>query len=191
MNSSSPLVLLFFKLEAQWQKLKLPQSSHCVCPSGFKSSFPTKASALPSPPPGLSPGTTAAKPPPGFTRIPLNSNVVDPAPTAVNPWVSLHSSHLISLLRRFYLFTLSSLITSQAAQVGRQRLPGAGWLPPEEPAADPLHQEVPQQRRVEIQRVQELLGAVQTGTTIPESVMKRTLWVERRKKKHFYYRFIN
>lgn len=54
-------------------------------PPGFKSSFPTKASALPSPPPGLSPGTTAAKPPPGFTRIPLNSNVVDPAPTAVNP----------------------------------------------------------------------------------------------------------
>lgn len=91
MNSSLPLV----SSDGSWSCLK---SFHRVCPSGFKSSFPTKASALPSPPPGLSPGTTAAKPPPGFTRIPLNSNVVDPAPTAVDPWASLHSSHLTSPL---------------------------------------------------------------------------------------------
>lgn len=38
----------------------------------------------------------------------------------------LFSPHLTSLPRRFYLFTLSSLITSQAAQVARQRLLGAG-----------------------------------------------------------------
>lgn len=65
-------------------------SSHTVFNlSGFKSSFPLKASApapssaLPPPPPGL--GISATKPPPGFTGIPLNSNVVEPAPSAVNP----------------------------------------------------------------------------------------------------------
>nr|XP_046270570.1 E3 ubiquitin-protein ligase ZNF598 [Scatophagus argus] len=51
-------------------------------PPGFKSSFPMKASDLPPPPPGL--GVAAARPPPGFTGIPLNSNVVVPAPSAVN-----------------------------------------------------------------------------------------------------------
>lgn len=63
--------------------------SHCVYLSGFKTSFPMKASTpapattLPAPPPGL--GISATKPPPGFTGIPLNSNVVEPAPSAVNP----------------------------------------------------------------------------------------------------------
>ncbi|KAM8824156.1 E3 ubiquitin-protein ligase ZNF598 isoform 1-T1 [Synchiropus picturatus] len=56
-------------------------------PPGFKSSFPLKGSSpapsLPLPPPGLS--TPAAKPPPGFTGIPLNSNVSDQAPSAVHP----------------------------------------------------------------------------------------------------------
>ncbi|XP_070837946.1 E3 ubiquitin-protein ligase ZNF598 [Chaetodon trifascialis] len=57
-------------------------------PPGFKSSFPMKASApapssaMPAPPPGL--GFSATKPPPGFTGIPLNSNVVEPVPSAVN-----------------------------------------------------------------------------------------------------------
>ncbi|XP_019962097.2 E3 ubiquitin-protein ligase ZNF598 [Paralichthys olivaceus] len=57
-------------------------------PPGFKSSFPMKASApassstMPPPPPGL--GLSGPKPPPGFTGIPLNSNVVEPAPSAVN-----------------------------------------------------------------------------------------------------------
>ncbi|MED6260009.1 hypothetical protein ATANTOWER_028338 [Ataeniobius toweri] len=52
-------------------------------PPGFKTSFPVKATALspppavPPPPPGL--GSSAPKPPPGFTGIPLNSNVVEPA----------------------------------------------------------------------------------------------------------------
>ncbi|XP_040918561.1 E3 ubiquitin-protein ligase ZNF598 [Toxotes jaculatrix] len=55
-------------------------------PPGFKPSFPMKASSLsstmPPPPPGLA--ISAPKPPPGFTGIPLNSNVVEPAPSAVN-----------------------------------------------------------------------------------------------------------
>ncbi|KAM6904434.1 E3 ubiquitin-protein ligase ZNF598 isoform 1-T1 [Xenentodon cancila] len=57
-------------------------------PPGFKTSFPMKAStaaptsAMPPPPPGLT--IPAPKPPPGFTGIPLNSNVVEPAPNAVN-----------------------------------------------------------------------------------------------------------
>lgn len=52
-------------------------------PPGFKTSFPVKATApspppsMPPPPPGL--GSSAPKPPPGFTGIPLNSNVVEPA----------------------------------------------------------------------------------------------------------------
>ncbi|KAM9844110.1 E3 ubiquitin-protein ligase ZNF598 [Aulostomus maculatus] len=60
-------------------------------PPGFKTSFPTKASApaaaplttMPPPPPGL--GTSATKPPPGFTGIPLNCNVVEPTPSAADP----------------------------------------------------------------------------------------------------------
>ncbi|CAJ1076451.1 E3 ubiquitin-protein ligase ZNF598 [Xyrichtys novacula] len=63
-------------------------------PPGFKSSFPMKASApAPSstmPPPGL--GISATKPPPGFTGIPLNSNVVEPAPTSVNPPAKMSSN---------------------------------------------------------------------------------------------------
>ncbi|XP_059203820.1 E3 ubiquitin-protein ligase ZNF598 [Centropristis striata] len=65
-------------------------------PPGFKSSFPLKASAtaassaMPPPPPGL--GVSATKPPPGFTGIPLNSNVVEPAPSAVNPPPKVSSS---------------------------------------------------------------------------------------------------
>ncbi|KAM9346498.1 E3 ubiquitin-protein ligase ZNF598 [Symphorus nematophorus] len=65
-------------------------------PPGFKSSFPMKASApdpsstLPPPPPGL--GISTPKPPPGFTGIPLNSNVVEPAPSAVNPPPKVSSS---------------------------------------------------------------------------------------------------
>uniref|UniRef100_A0A665WPF2 RING-type E3 ubiquitin transferase n=1 Tax=Echeneis naucrates TaxID=173247 RepID=A0A665WPF2_ECHNA len=57
-------------------------------PPGFKSSFPVKASApatsstMPPPPPGL--GIPAPKPPPGFTGIPLNSNVVEPVPATVS-----------------------------------------------------------------------------------------------------------
>ncbi|XP_076020628.1 E3 ubiquitin-protein ligase ZNF598 [Genypterus blacodes] len=55
-------------------------------PPGFKSSFPLKASTtsacMPPPPPGLGPVST--KPPPGFTGIPLNSNVPEPSPSAVN-----------------------------------------------------------------------------------------------------------
>uniref|UniRef100_A0A3Q0SGB8 RING-type E3 ubiquitin transferase n=1 Tax=Amphilophus citrinellus TaxID=61819 RepID=A0A3Q0SGB8_AMPCI len=55
-------------------------------PPGFKTSFPMKASTpppsstVPLPPPGL--GMSAPKPPPGFTGIPLNSNVVESTP----PW---------------------------------------------------------------------------------------------------------
>ncbi|XP_010727423.3 E3 ubiquitin-protein ligase ZNF598 [Larimichthys crocea] len=65
-------------------------------PPGFKSSFPIKvsapapSSALPPPPPGL--GISATKPPPGFTGIPLNSNVVEPAPSPVNPPPKVSSS---------------------------------------------------------------------------------------------------
>lgn len=57
-------------------------------PPGFKTSFPMKASApapsstMPLPPPGL--GMSAPKPPPGFTGIPLNSNVVESTPPVVN-----------------------------------------------------------------------------------------------------------
>ncbi|XP_026181626.1 E3 ubiquitin-protein ligase ZNF598 [Mastacembelus armatus] len=69
-------------------------------PPGFKTSFPMKASApasapaaapvsapaaspaLPPPPPGLV--VSGPKPPPGFTGIPLNSNVLEPAPSAGN-----------------------------------------------------------------------------------------------------------
>uniref|UniRef100_A0A3Q1HJD2 RING-type E3 ubiquitin transferase n=2 Tax=Anabas testudineus TaxID=64144 RepID=A0A3Q1HJD2_ANATE len=57
-------------------------------PPGFKSSFPMKASTpsqsstMPPPPPGL--GVSAPKPPPGFTGIPINSNVVEPPPSGVN-----------------------------------------------------------------------------------------------------------
>ncbi|XP_023149043.1 E3 ubiquitin-protein ligase ZNF598 isoform X1 [Amphiprion ocellaris] len=65
-------------------------------PPGFKTSFPLKASTsapsstVPPPPPGL--GISAPKPPPGFTGIPLNSNVVEPSPSAVNPPSKVWSS---------------------------------------------------------------------------------------------------
>ncbi|KAM9745176.1 E3 ubiquitin-protein ligase ZNF598 [Menidia menidia] len=65
-------------------------------PPGFKTAFPMKAStpappsAIPPPPPGL--GVSTPKPPPGFTGIPLNSNVVEPAPSAVNLPPKLSSS---------------------------------------------------------------------------------------------------
>ncbi|KAM9392011.1 E3 ubiquitin-protein ligase ZNF598 [Pholidichthys leucotaenia] len=69
-------------------------------PPGFKSSFPVKTSApapsstVPPPPPGLR--DLVPKPPPGFTGIPLNSNVVDSAPTAVNhPPKVLNSDYLV------------------------------------------------------------------------------------------------
>ncbi|KAG9349788.1 hypothetical protein JZ751_026141 [Albula glossodonta] len=55
-------------------------------PPGFKSAFPMKStqSSLPGPPPGL-PGPFS-KPPPGFTGIPLNANVVEPTiPTVSEP----------------------------------------------------------------------------------------------------------
>ncbi|XP_037112541.1 E3 ubiquitin-protein ligase ZNF598 [Syngnathus acus] len=58
-------------------------------PPGFKTSFPTKSStpalssSMPPPPPGLA--LLATKPPPGFTGIPLNSNVVETPPLASNP----------------------------------------------------------------------------------------------------------
>lgn len=184
---------LIIAVGEQWRKLKLPQE--------FSSCLSVRLQEL-LPDQGLGSALTPARPQPrhhgGQTAAGFHQNSSQQQrrgscshcsrPVSEPP---LFSPHLTSLLRRFYLFTLSSLITSQAAQVARQRLPGAGWLSPEEPAADPLHQEVPQQRRVQIQRVQELLGAVQTGTTIPEYIVKRTLWVERRKKKHFYYHFIN
>ncbi|XP_038136251.1 E3 ubiquitin-protein ligase ZNF598 isoform X1 [Cyprinodon tularosa] len=54
-----------------------------IPPPGFKTSFPVKATVtssptvMPPPPPGL--GSSGPKPPPGFTGIPLNSNVVEPA----------------------------------------------------------------------------------------------------------------
>ncbi|KAJ0058153.1 hypothetical protein NL108_008794, partial [Boleophthalmus pectinirostris] len=57
-------------------------------PPGFKTSFPIKASnpppvsVAPSPPPGLR--STGPKPPPGFTGIPLNSNVPEPPSSSTN-----------------------------------------------------------------------------------------------------------
>lgn len=58
-------------------------------PPGFKSSFVLKSSAPPrnlSPPrPCQGSATPPSKPPPGFTGIPLNSNVVEPAPPASSP----------------------------------------------------------------------------------------------------------
>ncbi|MEQ2163977.1 hypothetical protein GOODEAATRI_001761 [Goodea atripinnis] len=65
-------------------------------PPGFKTSFPVKATAsspppaVPPPPPGL--GNFAPKPPPGFTGIPLNSNVVEPAVGLVISGAQYHSS---------------------------------------------------------------------------------------------------
>lgn len=57
-------------------------------PPGFRTSFPIKASnpspstTIPPPPPGL--GMMPPKPPPGFTGIPLNSNVPEPPSSSVN-----------------------------------------------------------------------------------------------------------
>ncbi|XP_068605775.1 E3 ubiquitin-protein ligase ZNF598 [Brachionichthys hirsutus] len=65
------------------QEEEFPALQTKMPPPGFKSPFPAKASSRPPPPPGL--GFSAApKPPPGFTGIPLNSNVVEPAPPAVD-----------------------------------------------------------------------------------------------------------
>ncbi|MBN3306820.1 ZN598 ligase, partial [Amia calva] len=53
-------------------------------PPGFKSAFPMKGgqvSAAPLPPPGLV--APISKPPPGFTGIPLNANVLEPTIPAV------------------------------------------------------------------------------------------------------------
>lgn len=56
--------------------------------TGFRTSFPIKASnpspstTIPPPPPGL--GMMPPKPPPGFTGIPLNSNVPEPPSSSVN-----------------------------------------------------------------------------------------------------------
>nr|XP_015800935.2 E3 ubiquitin-protein ligase ZNF598 [Nothobranchius furzeri] len=66
-------------------------------PPGFKTSFPVKTPsaptppAMPPPPPGL--GMPSPKPPPGFTGIPLNSNVVEPV-ASVPPKV-LNSGYLV------------------------------------------------------------------------------------------------
>lgn len=55
-----------------------------VPPPGFKTSFPIKTLSPPAtvslPPPGLE--NAAPKPPPGFTGIPLNSNVQEPSSSA-------------------------------------------------------------------------------------------------------------
>ncbi|XP_026106206.1 E3 ubiquitin-protein ligase ZNF598 [Carassius auratus] len=54
-------------------------------PPGFKSAFPLKSTpnVLPPPPPGL--GPVVSKPPPGFTGVPLNSNVEESAVNRVTP----------------------------------------------------------------------------------------------------------
>ncbi|KAG7491954.1 hypothetical protein MATL_G00009240 [Megalops atlanticus] len=55
-------------------------------PPGFKGAFPMKStqSSVPGPPPGLA--GPFSKPPPGFTGIPLNANVVEHAiPTVIEP----------------------------------------------------------------------------------------------------------
>ncbi|XP_051572653.1 E3 ubiquitin-protein ligase ZNF598-like [Myxocyprinus asiaticus] len=66
-------------------------------PPGFKSAFPLKSTPSvphsPPPPPGL--GPVVSKPPPGFTGIPLNSNVVEPAMSAVNRPTPAVGSYLI------------------------------------------------------------------------------------------------
>uniref|UniRef100_A0A8C2PXN2 RING-type E3 ubiquitin transferase n=2 Tax=Cyprinus carpio TaxID=7962 RepID=A0A8C2PXN2_CYPCA len=64
-------------------------------PPGFKSAFPLKStqSALPPPPPGL--GPAVSKPPPGFTGIPLNSNVEESSMPAVNRVTPAIGSYLI------------------------------------------------------------------------------------------------
>ncbi|KAI4884012.1 hypothetical protein NFI96_019532 [Prochilodus magdalenae] len=53
-------------------------------PPGFKTTFPLKSTqpGLPPPPPGL--GPVVSKPPPGFTGVPLNSNVLEPTVPAFN-----------------------------------------------------------------------------------------------------------
>ncbi|XP_067275767.1 LOW QUALITY PROTEIN: E3 ubiquitin-protein ligase ZNF598 [Pseudorasbora parva] len=70
-------------------------------PPGFKSAFPLKStqSALPTspppppPPPGL--GLAVSKPPPGFTGVPLNSNVVESSESAVNRPTPAIGSYLV------------------------------------------------------------------------------------------------
>lgn len=90
------------------------QSSRSLCFSGFKTSFPMKASApapsstMPLPPPGL--GMSAPKPPPGFTGIPLNSNVVESTPPVVNLWAYLVFLHyMITAWHKGFWLALSVL----------------------------------------------------------------------------------
>ncbi|KAF7691110.1 E3 ubiquitin-protein ligase ZNF598 isoform X1 [Silurus meridionalis] len=64
-------------------------------PPGFKSSFSMKnvQTVLPPPPPGLVP--TISKPPPGFTGVPLNSNLAERAVPVFNrPTSSLGTYHM-------------------------------------------------------------------------------------------------
>ncbi|KAG5854499.1 hypothetical protein ANANG_G00038480 [Anguilla anguilla] len=64
-------------------------------PPGFKSAFPMKStqSSVPCPPPGLA--GSFNKPPPGFTGIPLNANVVEPAVPAVSEPTQSPGTYLI------------------------------------------------------------------------------------------------
>ncbi|KAM4635629.1 E3 ubiquitin-protein ligase ZNF598 isoform 1-T1 [Polymixia lowei] len=68
-------------------------------PPGFKTSFPVKSStpapcpAMPPPPPGL--GSVPSKPPPGFTGIPLNSNVVEPVAPTFNRTPQLAGGYMV------------------------------------------------------------------------------------------------
>lgn len=99
---------------------------------------------MPPPPPGL--GLSAPKPPPGFTGIPLNSNVVEDPPPAVNLYVaafSIRDLFLICLpfkgIKVFVLKAFDPFDHPQASQGVQQWLPSARGLPPEEPGADPVH----------------------------------------------------
>ncbi|KAJ8363983.1 hypothetical protein SKAU_G00128140 [Synaphobranchus kaupii] len=64
-------------------------------PPGFKSAFPMKStqSSVPCPPPGLA--GPFNKPPPGFTGIPLNANVVEPTIPTVSEPTDSHGTYLI------------------------------------------------------------------------------------------------
>lgn len=53
----------------------------------MKASAPPSSTTVTPPPPGL--GISGPRPPPGFTGIPLNSNVVEAADSAVNLWATL------------------------------------------------------------------------------------------------------
>ncbi|XP_066530347.1 E3 ubiquitin-protein ligase ZNF598 [Hoplias malabaricus] len=63
-------------------------------PPGFKSAFPlknTQTGLPPPPPPGL--GPVFSKPPPGFTGVPLNSNVVETSVPVINRPASLPGNY--------------------------------------------------------------------------------------------------